>query len=189
MSVATASTSETMWVERITIRSRKLGKQVAEPHAFFRVEAGGRLIHNKKLGIVQQGLGDAHALAHATGKSSQRPARGIDQIHQFEQLANALSRARRVQALDGGKVIEEFDRAQIGINSKVLRQIAKHGAQRVRSTLDVRPVPEHRPAVGRVMVARIRIRVDFPAPLGPSSPNTPGPTSKRKLRKASTFPR
>lgn len=33
------------------------------------------------------------------------------------------------------------------------------------------------------MVARMRIRVDLPAPLGPSKPKTPGPSSRVKSRK------
>jgi len=51
------------------------------------------------------------------------------------------------------------------------------------------PFQSTRPALGWVMVAKMRISVDFPAPFGPSRPSTPGRSSKRKLRKASVFPR
>ncbi len=40
-----------------------------------------------------------------------------------------------------------------------------------------------RPLEGRVTVARIRIRVDLPAPLGPRSPRTPGRSCRETFRK------
>ena len=43
------------------------------------------------------------------------------------------------------------------------------------------------PFVGLVMVARMRIRVDLPAPLGPSRPSTPGAISSVKSRKPQFF--
>src|SRR5208283_434325 len=46
-----------------------------------------------------------------------------------------------------------------------------------------------RPRVGRVTVARIRISVDFPAPLGPSSPRTPGRNCRLMFCSPQTFPR
>src|SRR5262245_7604686 len=44
------------------------------------------------------------------------------------------------------------------------------------------------PCVGWEMVARMRIRVDLPAPLGPSSPTTPGSSSSEKSRSPQTPP-
>ena len=46
-----------------------------------------------------------------------------------------------------------------------------------------------RPSVGRVIVASIRIKVDLPAPLGPSKPSTPGDNSSEKSSKPRTPPR
>ena len=46
------------------------------------------------------------------------------------------------------------------------------------------PFQSTRPALGLVIVARMRISVDLPAPFGPSSPSTPGLSSSRKVRKA-----
>jgi hypothetical protein len=45
------------------------------------------------------------------------------------------------------------------------------------------------PPVGLVMVARIRINDDLPAPFGPSSPRTPAPTPRVRSRTAWTPPR
>jgi len=56
---ATASTSETMWVERITTRPCcHLGQQVAEAHPLLRVEPHRRLVDDHQLRIPQEGLGD-----------------------------------------------------------------------------------------------------------------------------------
>src|SRR6185295_9931750 len=51
--------------------------------------------------------------------------------------------------------------------------------------------PSHttRPWVGRVTVAMMRISVDLPAPLGPSNPRIPGPTSRVNWSSARTPPR
>jgi hypothetical protein len=39
------------------------------------------------------------------------------------------------------------------------------------------------PLVGWLIVARMRMSVDLPAPLGPSRPTTPGRSSRLKSRK------
>src|SRR5687767_7197174 len=44
------------------------------------------------------------------------------------------------------------------------------------------------PSVGRVMVARMRMSVDLPAPFGPSRPSTPGPSSSEKSSRPRTPP-
>src|SRR5215203_7427748 len=51
-------------------------------------------------------------------------------------------------------------------------------------------VPFHsaRPSVVRVFLARIRMRVDFPAPFGPSRPSTPAPSSSVKSLSPQKFP-
>jgi hypothetical protein len=43
----------------------KVGEQVAEAHALFRIQADRRLVDDQQLRIVEQRLHDAHALAHA----------------------------------------------------------------------------------------------------------------------------
>src|SRR5919199_5559579 len=48
------------------------------------------------------------------------------------------------------------------------------------------PFQVTRPVVGLVIVARMRMRVDFPAPLGPSRPSTPGPSARVISRRPQT---
>ena len=49
-----------------------LGQQVVEAVALAGIEPGRGLVHNQQLGVADQGLGDAEALAHAAGKSGER---------------------------------------------------------------------------------------------------------------------
>ena len=63
-------TSSTMWVERITTTfCADLAEQVVEAVALLRVEAGGRLVDDEELGLAEQRLRDAEALAHAARDS------------------------------------------------------------------------------------------------------------------------
>ncbi len=77
MRAAIASTSETMWVERMTVRPLpELGEQVAEAHALLGVEPHGGLVDDEQLGVAEQRLGDADALAHAAREAAEAPVRG-----------------------------------------------------------------------------------------------------------------
>src|SRR5438270_8965705 len=48
------------------------GQQVIEPVALTRIETGCGLVHDEKLRVADQRLGNAEALAHAPGKTGQR---------------------------------------------------------------------------------------------------------------------
>ena len=75
MRSAIASTSETMWVERITMRPwPSSAEQVAEAHPLLGVEPHRRLVDDEQLGVAEQRLRDADALAHAAREA--RPAAG-----------------------------------------------------------------------------------------------------------------
>src|SRR4051812_47350842 len=50
------------------------------------------------------------------------------------------------------------------------------------------PFKNARPSVGLVFVARMRMSFDFPAPLGPKRPSTPGPSSRENSRSPQKFP-
>jgi len=57
-------------------------------------------------------------------------------------------------------------------------QISEHAAHLVRLAQDVDRAQPDRSRVGLLSVASVRIKVDFPAPLGPSRPNIPGRTTR-----------
>ena len=65
ISVAVASTSETIWVERMITRSpARSSNQVAKSHSFLRIEPHSRLIDDQEVWIVQKRLSNADALSH-----------------------------------------------------------------------------------------------------------------------------
>ena len=110
MSVAVASTSETMCVERMTIAfAREFGEQIAKADALFGVEAGGGLIDDEQLRVVEQGLRDADALLHASRESAQRAFADIVQIDEIEQLVDAATLRGGVESFDCGQVFKKFD--------------------------------------------------------------------------------
>ena len=55
----------------------KFREKIAKAHAFFGIEAGGGLVNDEQLRIVEERLGDADALAHAAGISAERALGGV----------------------------------------------------------------------------------------------------------------
>ena len=98
----------------------QLGQQIAKAHPLLRIEPRRRLVHDEQLRIVQQRLGDADPLLHPAGIAPQRTLAHLDQTKYLEQLVNALSGQLAVEPLDGGQVLQELDRIEVGIDAKVL---------------------------------------------------------------------
>ena len=76
-----------------------LGQQVEEAVALLRVEAGGRLVDDDQLGIADQRLGDAEALAHAAGEAGQRLLAHRPEVGLVEQGLDRRSCARACAAM------------------------------------------------------------------------------------------
>jgi hypothetical protein len=125
-------------------RARQLRKQVAEAHALFGIEAGRRLVDDQELGIVQQRLCDTNSLLHASRIAAQRTFARLQQIDHREQLIDSPARRSAVEALGGRQIFQELHGIQIGINPEILWQVAQYGAQAVRRTRCVDPVPSDR---------------------------------------------
>ena len=150
---------------------------MAEPHALLGIEAHGRLVDDQQPRVVEQRLRDADALAHAAGETAEAAGPRLGEVDQLEQFVDARRARPRGRPLTAAEVREELARAQMRIDAEVLRQVAERRAQRVRVARRCRRRSSSRgPSVGLVRVARMRISVDLPAPLGPSSPRTPGPS-------------
>ena len=92
--------------------------------------------------VIQQGLGDAYALAHTTGVAAEWAAGGVCEIHELQQFGNASPGAGGIETSHGRPVFEKLQRAEVRIHTEVLRQVAEHGAQRVGRPGDVGSVPE-----------------------------------------------
>ena len=81
--------------------------------------------------IIEQGLGDADALLHPAGIAAQRALANVGEIYKVQEFVDAFLRRGCVEALDGGEVLEEFDRIEIGIHAEVLREVAESRTQSV----------------------------------------------------------
>ena len=91
--MAVDSTSETMWVERITIRWPRISESRLRNRtrsSGSRPAVGSSTI--SKLGIVEQRLRDSDPLPHAAREAAEGPLAHVGQIDQLEQLVDAPPR-------------------------------------------------------------------------------------------------
>ena len=126
----------------------QIREQIAEAHPLLGVQPHGRLVHDQQLRIVEQRLGDAHALAHSAGITAQRPAGGVAQVDQVQQVGNFPTGLFAAHALDGRHVFEELLGRKVGVDAEVLRQVAQHRAQRLRIFDHIPAVPQNGPLGG-----------------------------------------
>ena len=152
-----------------------LRQEIVEAVALFRVEAGGRLVDDDQLRVTQQGLGDPEALAHAAGIGGHGLLGVLGQVGLLQQGFDDLFAFLRIgQPLEDGEMVEHGPGRHPRIDAEILRQIAQRGAQRLGVLDDIEISPKAAdPLSGACSVARVRISVDLPAPLGPSKPNMP----------------
>jgi hypothetical protein len=127
----------------------KFGKKIAKTDALFGIEAGGGFIDDEELGIVEERLRDADALAHAAGIAAERALGGVGEIYEREEFGDAPAGSRSGDAFYSGEIVEEFDGAEIGVDAEVLWKIAEDGAKSVGMAGDVGVVPEDA-AIGRL---------------------------------------
>ena len=150
----------------------ELAQQVEETHALGRIEPGGGLIDDQQLRIAQQPHGHAEALFHAAREATQLLIAYVPQIHLAQQRIDHVrgSHARQCPSARRSEAADARWHADT-------RRIPAAGSQRLAHVFLVAQhveLAEHRmPAVGSCSVARMRINVDLPAPLGPSRPYMP----------------
>ena len=106
--------------------AREIPQEIAEPHPFFRIEPAGGLVHDQQARIVEQRLGDSDPLPHPARESAQWPPPDVGEVHEVEQLVDALARRARLQTAHGRQVLEELHGAEVGIDAEVLGQVAEH---------------------------------------------------------------
>ena len=125
--VHSSLTSSTMWVERrTTLFSSEFAQKVEKAHAFGRVEARRRLVHDHQRRIAQQRHGDAKALAHAARVATELLLAHVPQVRlPQERLDRLVARPAIGDAFQHGEVIEQALRAHLGIDAEVLRQVAE----------------------------------------------------------------
>ena len=86
------STSDNRCELRKTVVPRALRSRITLAHeaAPERVEAGGRLVEEDELGVIEQRLRQADPLLHALAVLAQAPVRGLRELEPAEQLADLV---------------------------------------------------------------------------------------------------
>ena len=136
-----------MCVDKMTIRS----PERSDSRFRKRTRSSGssrRLVDNQQLRVVEERLGDAHALLHTAGEATQWPLPGLPQVDNLKQPVDSAASRPPIQPLDCSQVFEELDGIDVGIRTEILGQVPKNGAHLVRVAYDIDPVPRGR-ALGR----------------------------------------
>ena len=115
-------------------------QQVAEAQPLLRIEAGGRLVDDQHIGIVEQRLRDAEPAPHAARESGRLPVRVLVQVDRLQQVPQAR---RIAHALQRREVLQEFQRGQVRIDAEILRQEAEAPAYRIGLAHDVGTVEQY----------------------------------------------
>ena len=90
----------------------------------LRVQPDGGLVEDQHLGIAQQRLGQAHALAVALGQLADEAARMSVMKHRSITSSTRACAARAGHALDLGHELEVCAHRQVGVERRVLGQVA-----------------------------------------------------------------
>jgi hypothetical protein len=96
------------------------------PHLpdLVRVESDGRLVEDEQVGVVEQGVGQAHALAVAFGQRPDQFLLHIAQAAQFLDRVDALAVAAAAHPLQRRAVFEILLDPHFGIKGDVLRHVS-----------------------------------------------------------------
>jgi hypothetical protein len=92
----------------------KFREQISKTHALLGIEAGGGFIDDQELRIVEQGLRNADALAHAARKFTERTIANVRQIDHGEKFVDAATRRARFKTFDGGEVFQNSNAVRCG---------------------------------------------------------------------------
>ncbi len=121
------------------------GEQGAKAHTLGGVESRGRLIDDQEFGIVEQGLRNPDALLHATRVRGQLAVGLLLQIDNREHLIDAPIEKRARQSFHRGQVAQELASRELGIDTKILGQIAQNLPQHLAVGAGILPVPADAP--------------------------------------------
>src|SRR6266581_4615138 len=147
-----------------------------------RIEPVGGLIEDQHLGIVDQGLGEAGAVAKALGERIDRLPEHALQVAQLDHASYRAPASLAAQTAHRGGELEEGQNRHLGVGR---RRFTSIGCSSTSS-----PHTETRPSLGGMKPVIMRMVVDLPAPLGPRNPRTsPLATSKETASTARFWPK
>ena len=181
------STSDRMWVLRMMVWSPASAlEQFADFDDLLGVEAGGGLVEDQDVGVVDDRLGEADALPVAFGELADQLVADVADGAAPDHFVDApvdIGGGDALQLADEGEVLGDL---HFGVDRRRFRQVADalldlHAGSPARRSRRRWPCP----AVGGRKQVRTRIVVVFPAPFGPRKPTIcPFSTSKEMLSTA-----
>ncbi len=123
------STSERMWVEMSTVwDSAEVADELADLADLVRVEAVGGLVEDEQFGIVDEGIGQADALAVAFREGLDHLAAHAVEAAGVDDLADAAAGVAVAEALELGAEFQVFPDAHVLVERDVFRHVADFAA-------------------------------------------------------------
>ena len=116
--------------------------QLADLDDLVGIEAGGGLVEDEDPGVVQHGLGEARALPEALGQLVDAPVHHAGEAALLDDPLQALAPARAGEATGIGDEVEVLPDGQVGVQGRVLRQVADallDGKRRLEHVVAVHP--------------------------------------------------
>ena len=123
--------------------------QLADLPDLVRVEADGRFVEDEQVGVVQEGIGQAHALAVAFGQRADQFPLHIAQSAEFLHGIDALAVGAAPDAFERGPVFEVFLHAHLRVKRDVFRHVTDAGTHLARLAGHVETGHAGPPAGGR----------------------------------------
>ncbi len=127
----------------------QVSQQGAEAGPFLRIEADRRLVGHQQVGVVQQGAGNAHPLDHAAREPAQPAASGLLQPGGLQKRVDPIACGAARHALQGSHVVQKLLGGQLGVDPKILRQVAERPPHGDGPVHDVGAVPAEGARRGR----------------------------------------
>ncbi|KIX76386.1 hypothetical protein SF23_17110 [Streptomyces sp. MBRL 10] len=165
-------------------------QDVEEPRAVRGGQGGGRLVEDEEFGPVGQGAGDGDQGAFGGGQvgDGRVGGRGARRRWPGPRCSAAWSAARR-SAVAAGVAGAQGDVLATVIHSTRARSWWMKDIRRAACSVPSGwPATVTSPASGRCTPARILMRVDFPAPLGPRRARTLPPWMSRPTESSARVP-
>ena len=147
----------------------QLLEQAADDAAPDRVEGAGRLVEQQQPRRADQRLGDAQPLLHPLRHRLHPLVPRLAEPDKVEQLAPA--RSRRRPSRRGAGAAAAARRPSTSPGSETAPPDSR-GPRGPAANRPARPSTSTPPPLGRTRPQAILVRVDLPAPLGPSSPTS-----------------
>ena len=133
-----ASTSDRMWLERITVWSApELLDEVARLARLARVEARGRLVEDQRLGFVDDRLREADPLPQPARQPADHLVAAFVEAARLDRVVDARASPRRRHAAQLAHQLEEAGDAHLVVERRGLRQVADAAAHLERLREDV----------------------------------------------------